>query len=178
MDNNKLLEFDIIDKIFDFLPEDINKTIFDFYNIRCPKCETPLTKCDFCEFFFCKFHICFGHTSKCSICYRHQCPYQEFYRICDCHLNKLCEKCWNRDNGDINDDDDSYDDDDDVNINNPLTTLQILNEIITNITEPTITPRENILDHIIINLDNPNITETTIDLIDITPEEEEHFHRD
>lgn len=146
MDTIKLLEFDVIDKLLDTLPKDVNKIIFDFYDTRCEDCDKELIECEYCEFYFCQFHICFGHTSSCSVCFRHRCPYQAFYRICDCHYNTVCEKCW------INDGDEA-----DIT---PLTSLQVIDEMLDSSVV-------DVMDHIIVNLDNPDIDEITIDLIDM-----------
>lgn len=88
------LSLETIDKIFDFLPKDVVSLIYPYYDSRCPSCNEEMALCSNCEIYFCVYHICFSHTTRCAICYKHQCPYKEFYRICSCHTNKLCEFCY------------------------------------------------------------------------------------
>lgn len=94
---SETLSFDIIDKMFNNLPRDINKMIYEYYESKCNECKIEMEKCEICEKYFCQFHICYSHK-ECMVCKRHCCPFKMFYRNCECEDNKVCEVCWYKDN--------------------------------------------------------------------------------
>lgn len=81
------MNFDTIDEVLKFLPKDINKEIYKFYNIRCDICDYQRILCSRCNEFYCP--NCFG---VCSLCSNHFCNSYK-YRICICHNVNLCYRC-------------------------------------------------------------------------------------
>lgn len=85
------LEFNIIDKIFDFLPKDINNLIYEFYDNRCKNCGKEMRECVLCDLYFHFYHICYMNQN-CYICNTTDCPYMRFTH-CECMDKLVCKKC-------------------------------------------------------------------------------------
>ena len=85
-----------IDNLLFFLPKDINKLIYKFYDTRCSVCSIELKLCLNCNLYFHPYHKCFNHKIEtCSICYSSSCPLISITnKYCVCILNYTCENCY------------------------------------------------------------------------------------
>ena len=96
------MNFEELDKSLNFLPQDLSKIIYDYYDASCKECNVEKVFCLWCEEFYCynndcierivddcssckkKIHTVTGKGGKCNIS----------FRICICCVHSLCERCW------------------------------------------------------------------------------------
>lgn len=94
MDN---LHFDELDKILiNKLPKDMVKVIYNFYNIRCNKCNKKMILCDGCNKYYCGSldYFCNRDIERlCNKCDKYLCC--NYVSLCKCHIsNMMCINCY------------------------------------------------------------------------------------
>lgn len=87
------MEFDDLDKLLNFIPEDINKLIFDFYNPICEFCRELYLLCQYCNDFYCPDTHNKGFY-YCPVCCSCACGYKFHYLTISGVKDEICYKCY------------------------------------------------------------------------------------
>ena len=86
------LSFNYIDKILEFLPKDVNKIIYEYYDCRCGVCRGDKVVCVYCKEYFCNNIFCLNKRTPCIICSNSHCSLKENYR--ELHSDLSCQSCY------------------------------------------------------------------------------------
>ena len=86
------MEFIELDNLLYFLPIELNKVIYRFYDTKCPECKIDMIVCPECEDYYCSNLEKHYDNVFCSIC-KGLCEYKRTYFNNVRNLN-VCYSCY------------------------------------------------------------------------------------